>query len=572
MDPVEVLLPQEVAVQVVSPAAVKECMAMAALQYNAAATELLHRDSAYRAFLDWAHQGGIVHPSLEVPAIFGCQLLGVRALRPIPSLKAVMFVPYSLCLSQQAAERILGSFFSSEADLFLTHKHKYDYRLYALLLHEKLKAESSFYWPYLQILKDAEILIDWTSDEIEELQDPALFQRVETYKRVMEKYWKQLEPVLARHSDLFPPSQDLYSLFKWVYKIVQTRSFAWGNPEGMLIPVADFFNHTDIYANYETCTSQYMAENASNSSTFIDYTDFTDTPGETRPLAEFNTRSYKSKLRKYMDKEATWERLQALASIWQVDDLIKEEVSSSDDDFKVILDSDEGEETDNSPPLPQTEADYFVLSTGTKGSFQAGEQVCICYGRKSNFDLLLFYGFVPECNYRDSVLVPVQGTDYKLKWNRLNQDLIGHYRLELVEALIAQGVFKPAMRDALGIRPILGVVESAAVGKALSCYRLYEQARFRTSEDEDKAILAGDPAFRLRTAVYYRLSQRRILRKQIELVEALLSVLNQIKAGTWESSLAQKSPETLEILYPLRNYLRAYDANRVTWAQNFSSS
>ena len=315
-----------------------------------------------------------------------------------------------------------------------------------------------------------------------------------------------------------------------------------------------------------------MAENASNCSTFIDYTDFLGSPGDLRPLAAFNSRSYKSKLRKYMDKEATWERLQALDSIWKVDDLIKEETSSSDDDFKVILESDEGEETDTTPPLPQTEADYFVLSTGTKGSFSLGDQVSICYGRKSNFDLLLFYGFVPESNYRDSVLVPVLGIDYKLKWNRLNQDLIGHYRLELVEALIAQGVFKPEMRDALGIRPILGVVESAAVGKTLNCYRLYEQARFRTSEDEDRAILSAEPEFRLRTAVYYRLSQRRILRKQIELVQTLLSVLSQIKAEAWKPSLSQKSPEDLEALYPLRNYLRAYDSNRLTWAQNFSST
>jgi hypothetical protein len=166
----------------------------------------------------------------------------------------------------------------------------------------------------------------------------------------------------------------------------------------------------------------------------------------------------------------------------------------------------------------------------------------------------------------------VHGTDFKLKWNRLNQDIIAYYRLELVEALIAQGVFKPAMRDALGIRPILGGIESAAIGKALHCYKLYEQARFRTNEAEDRAILAAEPGFRLRTAVYYRISQRRILQKQIELLETLSSVLSQIKANTWESSLARKSPEEIEAIYPLRNYLRAYDNNRVTWAQSFSSS
>lgn len=563
-------LPQVVVV--VSPAAVMECIAMAGLDYNAAATLQLHRDTAYSAFLAWAHEGGIVHPSLEVPAIFGEQLLGIRALHPIPSLKAIMFVPYRLCLGLQAAERILGSFFSSEPDLFLTHKHKNDYRLYALLLHEKLQGESSFYWPYLRILRDAEILIDWSDEEIAELQDPAIPTRVETYRRVMEKYWKQLEPVVLRHSDLFPHTEDLYSLFKWVYKIVQTRSFAWGDPEGMLIPVADFFNHTDIYANYETCTAQYMAENASASSTFIDYSDFNGAAGAIRQDAGFHNRSYKSKLRKYMDKAATWERLQALESIWKADELIKEDNSSSDEDFRVVIESEEEEEKDTTKPLPQTEADYFVLSTGSKGSFQAGDQVCICYGRKSNLDLLLFYGFVPEFNYRDSVLVPVHGTDFKLKWNRLNQDIIAYYRLELVEALITQGVFKPAMRDALGIRPILGGIESAAIGKALHCYKLYEQARFRTNEAEDRAILAAEPGFRLRTAVYYRISQRRILQKQIELLETLSSVLSQIKASTWESSLSRKSPEEIEGIYPLRNYLRAYDNNRVTWAQNFSSS
>ena len=552
---------------------VSGCIVMAEGEFNPGATEAVLSDAAYSAFLSWAHSNGVLHPSLEVPCAFGDPpLLGVRALRPIPSLKAIMFVPYRICLSLQAADRILGPLFALEPDLFLTNKYKNDYRLYTLLIHEKLKGESSFYSPYFRILHDAEILTDWSDAEIQELQDPGAIFRVTTYRKVMQKYWSELSPVLERHPDYFPPTDNMYSLFFWVYKIVQTRSFAWGNPEGMLIPVADFFNHRDIYAGYETCSPTYLQENANNEETYIDYSDFNGGNGQNREKKEFNSRSFKGKLEKFMINTENCEKIRSLEAIWKVDDIINDE-SSSDDDLPVHLNSDSEDEKDSSPaPLPQTEEDYFVLSSGSKGSFLPNEEVCICYGRKRNLDLLLFYGFVPEENYRDSVSIPVENRIFRVKFNRLNQEVIESFRKELVEELVRQGVFKEEVKETLGIRPVLGNIEMAVLRKVLNYYRLFRQARFRTTEEEDRSILSQNPPFRLKTAVFYRISQRRILTRQIDLIDSLLTILAQIKSGAWSFPLISKSQSEIETLYPLRNYLRAYEANRHTWSHSFSPS
>ena len=281
------------------------------------------------------------------------------------------------------------------------------------------------------------------------------------------------------------------------------------------------------------------------------------------PTSTFTLPSFRNKLAKFVCKSG-WEPVHSLDAIWNIDEVVEEE-SSSDEDLGVNSVCEDA-------VVPSSERAYWVVSTGVKGSFQSGEQVAVANGGRNNTDLLLYTGQVPERNYRDSVLVSVQNASFGVKWNRLNEEVVGWFRRELVQELVRQGVFKTEVGEVLGGKPVLAGVETAVLGKVAEYYKLLCRERFRTSEEEDRAILSINPVSRLKTAIFYRISQRRILTRQILLIDTLLSVLTLIKQGTWNNSLAEKSTTEVENLYPLRKYLRDFENNRQIWTNSFKSS
>ena len=50
---------------------------------------------------------------------------------------------------------------------------------------------------------------------------------------------------------------------------------------------------------------------------------------------------------------------------------------------------------------------YFTVSTQTRYSFEAGDQIFTSYGRRSNKFLLIFYGFCIPDNKHDSILMRI---------------------------------------------------------------------------------------------------------------------------------------------------------------------
>ena len=54
----------------------------------------------------------------------------------------------------------------------------------SFLMHEKIKGEESFYFPYLDLIERSYTMLDWNEDDLKEVEDPVLHDEVymiETY-------------------------------------------------------------------------------------------------------------------------------------------------------------------------------------------------------------------------------------------------------------------------------------------------------------------------------------------------------------------------------------------------------
>ena len=74
---------------------------------------------------------------------------------------------------------------------------------------------------------------------------------------------------------------------------------------------------------------------------------------------------------------------------------------------------------------------YFTFITGEKNSYIAGSEIFNSYGRRTNSFLILHYGFAMMNNIYDSLTVYTiedKPFPFKLKYNKLNEDLLKHIR------------------------------------------------------------------------------------------------------------------------------------------------
>lgn len=222
------------------------------------------------------------------------------------------------------------------------------------------------------------------------------------FRNKLHKKAKVLLSVLRRYPDLYPNDTPLEDLFAWAYKLVHTRSFAWGKPEGMLVPFADNLNHADINLTYKTIEKARVSDPEAPRTE----------PGPGK--------LYMNRMMKYLHKYQSVEELQDVRYIWETEESLKEFESSSEensDSEDSASDSNESSSAEDSPsscddsisllssyPSKAHESlHYFSIYTGSDCSFAQGQQVFNCYGRHSNATLLLYYGFAMFDNHHDSL-------------------------------------------------------------------------------------------------------------------------------------------------------------------------
>lgn len=177
-------------------------------------------------------------------------------------------------------------------EVFKQHYDSEYLMLASFILHEFLKGEDSFWYPYLEIINFSDIPMLWNADEIEELQDQILKKDIKHYRDEFEDEWSLIFNCLKKngYTKEYPGIDDpekepeLKRLFTKAFVSVVTRCFGWGLPRTSMIPFADCINHHNVDSTYELIHRHYhlAAEDEdrgphsyySQSKVEGDYTDF----------------------------------------------------------------------------------------------------------------------------------------------------------------------------------------------------------------------------------------------------------------------------------------------------------
>mmetsp|Transcript_7934 Transcript_7934/g.12271 ORF Transcript_7934/g.12271 Transcript_7934/m.12271 type:complete len:88 (+) Transcript_7934:82-345(+) len=76
-------------------------------------------------------------------------------------------------------------------------------------------------WP-----RDTDILMNWTEDDLDWLQDPTLKMEAEKQYEDFMDTWKALYDVLKEYPEYFRPESISLFRFKWVFILTTNRCFA----------------------------------------------------------------------------------------------------------------------------------------------------------------------------------------------------------------------------------------------------------------------------------------------------------------------------------------------------------
>ncbi|OMJ86347.1 hypothetical protein SteCoe_12134 [Stentor coeruleus] len=539
------------------------------MDVNVEKTKALKADPIYAAYKKWADDNGVICPNLDYPVAFWDEgVIGTAAKNDIPPNKAYVFVPYSICINlQRAKSSEISHIFKKR--FFTKHSRGNDHILWIFVLYEKLKGPESFWYPYFTTMSGFSNMIDWTEEELAELQDKLLVHDNMKWRDRISRIWKGIYGIIKNYPEYFPPDRNLYEEFMWSWKVCCTRGYAWEG--GMLIPVADNTNHGEVYTSYESEEKSVLKVQAENRTSEVDYTDFLDIKLEYE--IEVDYRKNTNRLEKYLEKS----EIPEIRNIWQLDRVLENyRSSSSEDDERNIAECTSEEESaydeeDNVPDDPPTQGEYyFFMSTGVRTSFKKGEQVLNAYGRLNNRNLLLDYGFAIPNNRYDTVyfllwlarsgregLVKIEDIKakseeycnstelYGLKPKRLNVDVFIYYR-EMMPI--------PVKNFPSDIQ-----VELEIIDKFLSiCIELHED--FVTNLEYDEELLKTDCSGRMKSALYYRINQKKIVLSQIKMLETLRKELEKIQDGLDISTHTEgRSFEEIRDLYPLRDYLKSLE-------------
>jgi hypothetical protein len=433
-------------------------------------------------------------------------------------------------------------------------------------MNEKRKGPNSFFAPYLKVIDNPEILADWSEDEKVQLQDKFLSVKCEKFQSNIKIHYTKLLPVFQAFPEFFPEkyylNSNLFEEFYWAYKVVTTRAFC--PHEGMLVPLADCLNHEDVTVDYITLTEDFLLARCQGRSLINDYQDFMGKSSSSCNIMK--TRTHKNRLEKYL----AWfdsEKIQDLEAVWEIDQLLHEFESSTDEEDPIHISTSEEtseEEGDDFDLRFDPRDKYFVVRTKENGSFRAGQQVFNCYGRLNNFDMLLDYGFCLYPNRYDScylrlfkckLILPTarkkRGTKtFNLKLNQVNLRLMKYIRKRISTKDSYENIFSACQAELLILKKFKSLLQEF-------------QENFPTTLNQDQLDLSNQstssnsPNPRTLFALRYRLSQKEILKSQSDLTKTLKSMLHQILEGksVREVHWSDRSVSSCKRVYPLRTYL-----------------
>lgn len=523
--------------------------------------------------------------------------IGLGAKIDIPPNKAFLFVPFSLIITAKRAKSSeISSIFQSHPYYFSGHEDSEFDIVLVYLIYEKSKGPSSAWSSYFEAIGDLELLSDWSEHDLSQLNDPLLVFSVQELSSKIEEKFKLLSEVFEEHSDVFPSGTLLKQHFDWSYRVLLTRAFNYG--ELRLVPMADFMNFSNNSLVFEDFDKEALARKAGIIEKDSDYRDFLGNPVKGQGSVK-ETARYLNRIDRFLNDKADKSCFKGLKTVWELERLLVD-YESSDDEEEVNIVQYYEEEEDN-PEITESEADnaennennenlgedFLVVSTDEYSGVKQGAQITFQIRTLTNRDWLLNYAVSIENNWFESFYlllwssslasrlgpVPVEdlrSQSYKsefpnatvtdvtdlviLKSSVLNLDLLKYFRknldyrglsLQEPQLKVSPSDLDVELHIIEAVTSLLGDLEGKGPPVA-----------------QDLNLLHRNLPRRLKFAVIYRVGQKKIIARQIAMLQQLKHILISAKeSGSLENHLNGKSLKEVSLVYGLRKYLRSLYGN-----------
>lgn len=404
--------------------------------------------------------------------------------------------------------------------------------LTAYLCHEISRGVTSFFHPYLAILPPRDDLgalscMAWDDAELTECQDPWLVEEVARRRRAMrQKHARVVEGLLrARHPGVFGSEAFAWGAWEYATLLVQVR-----HPLGVCVDwkEARRSDRRPSHIIYKHKTKQNQSRAFGRR---LDFTSFV-------PLAD---------LLNHANVQVTY----SLSSTPHYEQPLPPPPAPSQPQ----------QQQQQQPPQQRVFRLFYPTTSGSGVSVRAGAEVFNSYGRRGNAFFLLHYGFALYDNEWESVALPppppiprgapalqaailalgeragkVFAGTHAVAAGGFNWDLLCYARTLTAALQQEEENQQHPQQGRLDLtRPLSRAQEGAAL-RWLGAFLEEALAAFPTTAEEDEAALRSleeeRGPYRLRAAVTYRLTRKRVLRKQLRAVDVLMRV---VEAGQQET-------------------------------------
>lgn len=201
-------------------------------------------------FKAWLTDNGASFGKIEWPSVDtvgGCR--GAQALADIASEEHMLEIPIKLMMSppNAFADATIGPILRAHEDSL-----RGDLLLSLYIMFEMSKGSSSFYYPYLQVLPEPGSVSQWTSSQMQELQNEDLLLKAKNRLTMLRNsYNRAILPLCQRYPVQLPAEAFSYNLFLFAWYSVQARAFGRRLPWTAMVPFADCLNHSNLQTKYD---------------------------------------------------------------------------------------------------------------------------------------------------------------------------------------------------------------------------------------------------------------------------------------------------------------------------------
>ena len=203
-------------------------------------------------FLKWLKDNGARFPKVLWPSrdtVGGVR--GAIAIETIETNEPIMYIPHKLLISPPVARSSpeIGHIFIENQSFF---RGDDDLLLSTYIMYEESRGKDSFWYPFLAMLPRPGSISDWNEEEMKEVQDDHLIRDAKSRpSRIKLKYEKLMSMLEADYGTWFNREVHTYDRFRHAWMTIQARAFGRRLPWTALVPFADTLNHTNVQTKYD---------------------------------------------------------------------------------------------------------------------------------------------------------------------------------------------------------------------------------------------------------------------------------------------------------------------------------